>query len=432
MPTLYVWNRRTLVGGDDLQLSAVGGILFRALQLLLLVAPLSYQLYLDAQQSGGILTYLSTDLVDSDDCFNSHFFPLLTLLYLSATVVFLVGSMLLEYRIYWWANQGTITETQPRSRHLENLLEIKLVLFTLLEALICLTAVVAVMVSPIYVRCQETTTVDNNTNANTNASDTQHNRVGTHTWWVGFGLLLVTQLGEILVSLAFLTRLLCKPSTPIANHDHDHHHRHHHHHHDHHELAEELWADRCHWLCSCLGFSTCFLFGGRDLVMGDGNSGSSNYYEHVARALADYLETRGVLDVVPTDLVTGLLVVQRLQRQRMLQARVQVVQNSVVQRQQSQSQSQSAPLAQVVQRPTMTTISTTPSNSSTSNTTLRSRTSFVNDDLIKTTTTTTTTTSSLTSTSVSPGTALLATEHDATAVDTLEETNDRHAFGTDP
>jgi hypothetical protein len=53
--------------------------------------------------------------------------------------------------------------------------------------------------------------------------------------------------------------------------------------------------------------------------------GQFGIYQHVAQALADYLETRGTLDVVPTDLVTGLLVLQRLQRQRILQARRHVM-----------------------------------------------------------------------------------------------------------
>jgi hypothetical protein len=489
MPALYVLNRRTLLGGDDLQLPAVGGIMFRVLQLLLLVVPLSYQLWLDAQQSGGILSYfLADDPADTttdESCSHSHFFPLFTGLFLSATVVFLFSSILLEYQIYSWACEGTITETQPRSRHLENLLELKLVVLTVFQGLICLTAVVAISCSPMYRRCQDTS-IDSDTSTgytddysddpssyNNNyyyhhnySSTTKNNRVGTHTWWIGFGLLLLTQLAEILVSLAFVTRLLCKPATSMEqleqndndndNHydHHQHHHNHPYHHDHHHELVEELWADRCHVLCSCLGFSTCFLFGGRDLVVSTTttNGISSNYYEHVARALADYLETRGVLDVVPTDLVTGLVVVQKLQRQRMLQARVQVVRSSVGQRQQSQSTSTSistsAPLAQTVQRPTiampisismpMSTLSssTTPPsrNSSTTSTTsatttLRSRTSIVQDDLniIKTSTSTSTSTSSSSSMLVSPETALLAAENNATAADTLKIKIKRHA-----
>ena len=45
----------------------------------------------------------------------------------------------------------------------------------------------------------------------------------------------------------------------------------------------------------------------------------------VARALADYLETRGVLDVVPSDIAVGFAILQRLQRQRIHEARRAVV-----------------------------------------------------------------------------------------------------------
>jgi hypothetical protein len=68
---------------------------------------------------------------------------------------------------------------------------------------------------------------------------------------------------------------------------------------------------------------------------------SNYYYEHVARALTDFLETRGTLDVVPTDIVAGLLVLQRLQRQRILQARLQVKQSSETQLQLNMQQQRS-------------------------------------------------------------------------------------------
>jgi hypothetical protein len=97
----------------------------------------------------------------------------------------------------------------------------------------------------------------------------------------------------------------------------------------HHALTVELWVDRCHRLCQCLLMSTCCLFGGQELLNNHHAASAGAYmYEHVARALADYLESRGTLDVVPTNLVTGLLVLQRLQRQRILQARLQVIRSS--------------------------------------------------------------------------------------------------------
>ena len=46
----------------------------------------------------------------------------------------------------------------------------------------------------------------------------------------------------------------------------------------------------------------------------------------MARALADYLETRGVLDVVPSDIAAGFLVLQRLQKLRVHRARQEIVQ----------------------------------------------------------------------------------------------------------
>jgi hypothetical protein len=118
-----------------------------------------------------------------------------------------------------------------------------------------------------------------------------------------------------------------------------------------HELIEEMWADRCSSWCYCLSISTCFLFGGQDLVQSrrnilqatgnsaatTGGGGQFGIYQHVAQALADYMETRGTLDVVPTDLVTGLLVLQRLQRQRILQARRHIKQAQTQQQRESES-----------------------------------------------------------------------------------------------
>jgi Lipase (class 3) len=81
-----------------------------------------------------------------------------------------------------------------------------------------------------------------------------------------------------------------------------------------HELAEEMWAERCSKACRCLSVASCFMFGGQELAAGA-------EFGDVARALADYLETRGVLDVVPSDVATGFLLLQRLQKERIHEAR---------------------------------------------------------------------------------------------------------------
>ena len=66
------------------------------------------------------------------------------------------------------------------------------------------------------------------------------------------------------------------------------------------------------------------MFGGRELA------GQAEFGD-VARALADYLETRGVLDVVPSDIVTGLVVLQQLQQQRVQAARLAVLEQDSIQ-----------------------------------------------------------------------------------------------------
>ena len=49
------------------------------------------------------------------------------------------------------------------------------------------------------------------------------------------------------------------------------------------------------------------------------------HYADFARAMADYLETRGVLDVVPSDILAGFLVLQQVQHRRRLQMRHEVL-----------------------------------------------------------------------------------------------------------
>ena len=54
--------------------------------------------------------------------------------------------------------------------------------------------------------------------------------------------------------------------------------------------VEELWDNRRRYLCKTLAFSTCFLFGGREILdplVGD--------YGDVSRALADYFKDGGRL-----------------------------------------------------------------------------------------------------------------------------------------
>ena len=161
---------------------------------------------------------------------------------------------------------------------------------------------------------------------------------GKTAWWLVLILLQVSQSVELIVSSWALALLLQKErvdggsssssfgsnyhlnngddNTMEFDHQYDMHNSHHHHHQQRHELVEEMWTQRCRSFCKCAASSTCYLFGGRDLV--DGVVGD---YGQVRRALADYFEDGGVFDLVVSDIAAGFMMVQRRQRQRVLAAR---------------------------------------------------------------------------------------------------------------
>jgi len=65
---------------------------------------------------------------------------------------------------------------------------------------------------------------------------------------------------------------------------------------------------------------TCYILGGRDL-----HTNGAIHYGDFARAMADYLETQGVLDVVPSDIIVGFMVLQQVQTQRRYSQRREVI-----------------------------------------------------------------------------------------------------------
>lgn len=354
MPALYLFGKRTLLGGDDLHVPALVTAIVRVAQLTFLVLPLSIFILqqalsiVDSDSSGykwpvgrylfdwwGEMEKQNTNNGD-DVCVESIFaryYPLLSAIHLLGTVVFCFHSFFLEYRIFHWSCQGTPTMRQPRTKKVQELLEKKMALYTVLLALLVggIYFVAAFLFARPYHRCfRSLLDSDPNNNENMNGQTDIRNWVGSHAWYALGALLAASQTAEVVVAALFYARLKATPDGLIENPE------------ElaasssggssngsvqmfHHELTEELWADRCQSLFRCLSISTCFLFGGKDLL---NNAQRNNSYKHVAQALADYLETKGTLDVVPTDILTGLFVLQRIQNQRILQARKSIFQES--------------------------------------------------------------------------------------------------------
>ena len=74
----------------------------------------------------------------------------------------------------------------------------------------------------------------------------------------------------------------------------------------------DKWKCFCRCCCTVSTFLSCCLMGGRDSLMGD--------FSDVALILADIFDGGGFLDVVPSDVVMGLIMVSRVQAQKRCEA----------------------------------------------------------------------------------------------------------------
>ena len=317
MPAIHLFERRCLLGGDDLQIPCILAILLRFLQVVVLSNIIFWHLHQEAKGTGSTFwEYLWFDAGDNEQCRQSHLFALVVFLYGLSSVLWGTVSALWEYRLFRTSGIGCPTQHQPRSSMVERLLEFKLIPMSILEFIIVLMAVAIGVLAPQYYRCHNESI----------ATD--------HLWWIAFGLLWLSQVAEVFVAAVFLRQLSWAPRrgetagishTIVVNNNNNssHHggsygldgivlqtHRH--------EQEEELWVSRCTQLWNCLGASTCFAFGGRDL--------DRSNYMIVARALADYFERGDIFDLVPSDIVMGMMVLQKVQRHRVLQARSEVLQ----------------------------------------------------------------------------------------------------------
>jgi sn1-specific diacylglycerol lipase len=307
MPAIVLFQRRTFIAGDDLHPAAILSVTLHTAQLTLFLGPIYYH----------IVNPHQLDYSDENCQQKAHLFSTLLLFYAVISTVAGAANIVLNWRLAYWSSQGSPTEPEPRTTRVTKLLERKLHPLTIAISVLVWVTGVSVTAMGLASRndnCEvKQQDDDDNINESTGSSSWE-------LWWFTLGFMLVTQLLEWVGSVVYLLHLWKQDivveslfgsgnedSLPI--------------HMTSHELIEEMWAERCARACHCLGYASCFVFGGRDLL----GQGPSDAFGDVARALADYLETRGVLDLVPSDIMAGLVVLQKLQRQRIRTARADVV-----------------------------------------------------------------------------------------------------------
>ena len=355
MPALRVFNRRTFFAGDDLQPTAIINACFRAFQFFFLVLPVLIHLInetknfinlaekenINFKDEPAILSYLFGGDVYPVGCSSgSQYFPLLLYSYLFITSCHILLSLAMEYVIYKISCIGT--PTQPEMRYyLGKIIEKKWIWLNIVANVILMVFVTLFFhFKDLYFECRELIFVNGDDDQDIKL-DLLTRILGKRAWWVLLILVIASQSMQGIVNLVTLGKLLRKEkAVTFVNQTHydddasvrsssrydmdDYEHslygpRYTAHHH---ELAEEMWTNRCENFCKCAAFSTCYLFGGRDLVDGVGGD-----YAQISRALADYFEDGGVLDLVASDLAVGFVMLQRVQRQRILEARRRIHQD---------------------------------------------------------------------------------------------------------
>ncbi|CAB9531518.1 triglyceride lipase activity (Partial), partial [Seminavis robusta] len=301
MPAIYLFQRRTLYGGDDLHVLALMTATARLAQLLC-YSVLAYhgQHHVSSFAQGGrglqggtMQLGISTlefgwmdaweqrqaedrslqDNNSNNDC--DHWFPFLLTSYTMAGIVFGVASLLLLARIYQVSSQGCPTiHRHPRTERMQQLLEWLFLPLNILHFLVWLVGMAAMSYAYSFEQqrdeCHSTTCVST---------------FFTVLWIASGILLLLSQAIEIVWNALYVFVLYYNDPhamiwTPNSNnnsssslllHSQSYHHQSSSNtitnsdttlqppiqtYYDNHALVEQMWSDRCHNCCQWLGLGT--------------------------------------------------------------------------------------------------------------------------------------------------------------------------------
>ena len=213
MPSLRIFGRRTLLGGDDLQIPSLLTVLDRVVQLTFLLVPLYLHICREAARAGGLAGWLDGTNNNCNDGGAHRYFPLLLFAHTLGATLYTALTIRLESRLYRRAGIGTPTErTDLRQRAVAPLLERKLVPVALCHVLIWSVGVAAIGLSGPYYACRGGGG-DNNEAASDD--DIIHNDVlpnmYPHLWWYALTLLLLTQFAEVVLSAWAIWRICSLP-----------------------------------------------------------------------------------------------------------------------------------------------------------------------------------------------------------------------------
>lgn len=297
MPALRIYGLRTVVAGDDLRLMNYSIILFRLLQVGVAI-PLAVAL---TKYRGGDSTVGSSRSCDRNNISNElHRKPqgLLTI-YLIASLGLALCSMAIELMLIKVSSLGT--PTQPEKREgVKRLCQIRMLPLGFARICVFALAMACLVKFNGYCNCKED---DLTVSMSSGGCSSQM-------WYQCFKVLVGTHIADIFapVLLFMLWLLMILRRRLKINYS---------------RRREKdvgrKWRRCCRACCMCSSLFTCCLCGGRDVSTAD--------FSDVAITLSNYFDGGGTLDVVPSDVVAGLIMLLRLQRQKKLECRESLIQS---------------------------------------------------------------------------------------------------------
>jgi sn1-specific diacylglycerol lipase len=319
MPALVLFGQKTALAGDDLRCSSTAFFVFRIIQIALLLPTLVLLVQFDDTYStddNGLCaedgTRTSTVTSETGAVTNANMSTstrstlaanarTLMFVYWGLSMLLVIVGVSLEVAI--WRTSGIGTPTEPEKRAaLRPLCCGKLVLLTALRVLSFVLGVASMVLIKDYCECSSS--AEKEVRQALVERRCPHfyrlRRVmGGLVWTQGIEVIIVAliyvvfifkivkprrRLQNVLSAAAAPTRI----STTVS--------------------TESWWKCVCRCGCACTSIFTCCIFGGKEAVTSD--------FAAVAMALTDIMDDGGHLDVTLSDIVAGLRMVRRVQKEK--------------------------------------------------------------------------------------------------------------------
>jgi len=309
MPSLVLFQRKTFIGGDDLQPTCCIAILLRVVQLIILLLPILIHLLKLEFHFISTKNNNESDNFVNNTCYSQEqFFSEMLLSYFILAIIYSIASITTEYALWKASGIGTPTKPLLRTEIIVKILERKLIPFALFNFIIFMLGIVSILFSFSEMPMNDDRICQDDDHDDNAMLFPFSNVFSKNIWRLCFLFMLTLQVFEVVVSLLSLLHIYSLPKIGSMNRQTQ-------------EIldviqhnssdvyqSDILWENRCRFWCKFLSFVSCYIFGGQEVESGD--------YTDIARVLTDYFEHEGILDIVPSDIVAAFVILQKKQKKK--------------------------------------------------------------------------------------------------------------------